>query len=85
MQAFRTRTTYGLCFGIKPNSSKATLLLNILEPVLHRCHICGSEAVRVGMYPIVDSNEKGTEFRALCTRHEGFGMWGDHNTAWGFD
>lgn len=70
----RTPNAYGIvATNVKPNSIKQTLLLILLEPILNRCHHCSAPAVRVGCYPMKDENS--VEYRALCERHKGFGLW----------
>lgn len=69
--------------NVKANSIKQTLLLIILEPILNRCHHCGDQAVRVGCYP--SNDEKSVEYRALCERHKGFGLWYGYDRVFGND
>ena len=77
-KAYRSPLGFGgLCFNIPPNSALATLMLNMLEPIIKKCHHCGDPAVRVGMFELIPINRSkdAMEIRGLCERHKQFGMW----------
>lgn len=86
-RVYKTNVTYGLCVNVKPNTAAATLYLNLLEPIIDKCHMpnCNDKAVRVGVFSFSRLNDKsGCEFRGLCERHKQLGIWTNSDTAWGW-
>ena len=85
---FRTSTSFGLCYKVNPDSNLATLLLQILEPIIEHCDMpdCNHKAVRVGIFSVPSNltNSDIAEFRGLCDRHRQFGIWDSYDTPWGF-
>jgi hypothetical protein len=80
-QLYPSTTACGLCADVDPRSEKAYEILEIVEPHMTKCNMCGDEAVRVGVF---DDNN-GSEFRALCERHKQFGKWNGYDAAFGWD
>lgn len=69
---------FGVCFNVEPYSAEATMLLDIVEPLIDNCHMpsCKKPAVRVGVYGVMDAGKKDdSEFRGLCEAHKQTGVW----------
>ena len=72
---FRDGLSLGLVArNVSPYSRRASLFLNLLSPIIHKCHHCGDKAVRVGAFARLGRKNQ-TEFRGLCERHKNFGRW----------
>lgn len=81
IQLYRSCLAFGICAIVDPRSEKATELLSILEPRITKCDMpdCSEKAIRVAIYPTESKgDEKSSEFRGLCERHDQSGMYKDN-------
>ena len=86
IRVYRSALGYGLFANVEPDTPRATVLLEYLEPIIERCHHCGEPAVRVGVFGNRSGKgeEPECEFRGLCERHKQFGKWDGPDVAWGW-
>lgn len=73
-------TALGICVNVRPDSLAASVTLDIIEPLIDKCHMpeCNEDAVRVAIYGVELPGNNGrvdSEFRGLCERHKCIGMW----------